>query len=126
MSFRPNDTPKGDVSVTSVDTSSTTALKWLNESQPSVISAARYRKSSGVTHGEHELPETAPLIYPDTGYAEISKPKNLEEGKSRSSISSSRKVAAAYFDKRAQAKYVSPLSFSLSSSINVQEQLDPC
>ena len=106
MSFRPNDVPKGDVSVSSVDTSNAAALKWLDPSKTGIrMKAANFRTSSGVTRGELELPETAPLIYPDTGYAEISQSKNEE--KPRGSMSSNRKVAQAYFDKRAQAKYVS-------------------
>ena len=108
MSFRPDDVPKGDVSTGTVDTSNV-ALKWLDPSGSTISTTANhFRKSSGVTRGEVELPETAPLIYPDTGYAEISKPKQDED--SRSSLSSSRKVTAAYFDKRAQAKYVSLFS----------------
>lgn len=104
MSFRPYDVPKGDVSMAPVDTSNA-ALKWLSPSTLSVrIHASSFRTSSGTTHGEIEMPETAPLIYADTGYAELSKPKSQEE--KRGSVSSSRKVAAAYFDKRAQAKYV--------------------
>ena len=112
MSFRPNDVPKGDVRVASVDTSGI-ALKWLNPPESSIkMKTGNLRASSGVTHGEHELPETAPLIYPDTGYVEISKPKNDES--TRGSLSSSRKVAAAYFDKRAQTKYVSNPASNMS------------
>ena len=105
MSFRPNDVPEGDVGMAPVDTSNV-ALKWLDPPKSSIkMKASNFRSKSGVTHGELEMPETAPLIYADTGYAEISKPK--DEQSTRSSLSSSRKVAAAYFDKRAQAKYVS-------------------
>lgn len=107
MSFRPDDVPEGDVGMAPVDTSNV-ALKWLDPPKSSIrMKANNFRASSGVTHGELEMPETAPLIYADTGYAEISKPKDEES--TRSSLSSSRKVAAAYFDKRAQAKYVSPI-----------------
>ena len=96
----------------SVDTSDV-ALKWLNPSTSSVkMHASNLRTSSGTTHGEMEMPETAPLIYADTGYAELSKPKSEEE--TRGSFSSSRKVAAAYFDKRAQAKYVRIFLYTLN------------
>ena len=114
MSFRPNDVPEGDVGMAPVDTSNV-ALKWLDPPKSSIrMKANKFRASSGVTHGELEMPETAPLIYADTGYAEISKPKDEES--TRGSLSSSRKVAAAYFDKRAQAKYVSPIRVRLFGS----------
>lgn len=105
MSFRPNDVPKGHVAVAQIDTSNI-VLKWLEPPKSTIkMNSSNLRSSSGVAHGELEMPETAPLIYADTGYAEISKPK--DERSARGSISSSRKVARAYFDKRAQAKYVS-------------------
>ena len=105
MSFRPNDVPKGDVAMAQVDTSNT-VLKWLDPPKSGInLKSSNLRSSSGVTHGELEMPETAPLIYADTGYAEISKPKDEESA--RGSLSSSRKITRNYFDKRAQAKYVS-------------------
>lgn len=104
MSFRPDDVPKGDVAMESVDISKL-ALKWLSPPPSSFRAQAKnFRDSSGKTHGELEMPETAPLIYPDTGYAEIGKRTKDED---KPSSFSKRKVAAAYFDKRAQAKYVS-------------------
>ena len=118
MSFRPNDIPKRDVAVETVDTSKH-ALKWLAPPTTGIKSHTNmYRYHSGRTHGELELPETAPLIYPDTGNAEIgrrisedSKPKDAitdDNGKELkpSNPYSTRKVTQAYFDKRAQAKYV--------------------
>ena len=105
MSFRPNDVPRGDVVVAQVDTSNV-ALKWLGPPESGIkMKSSNLRSSSGVTHGELEMPETAPLIYADTGYAETSKPKDEESA--RGSSPSSRKIARNYFDKRAQAKYVS-------------------
>ena len=114
MSFRPEAVPTGDVAVDSVDTS-TAALKWLGPPSSSLgIYTSNFRVSSGTTRGEEELPETAPLIYPDTGYVEMSKVNPVatqnctaNESVKRSAFSQYKKVAAAYFDKRAQAKYVS-------------------
>ena len=114
MSFRPEVVPAGDVAMESVNTSKV-ALKWLNPPTSSFrVDASSFRGFSGTTRGEIELPKTAPLIYPDTGYTEIGKTKSVEsqngigngEAK-RSASSQQKKVAAAYFDKRAQAKYVS-------------------
>ncbi len=117
MSYRPEAVPTGDVAMEPVDTSKA-ALKWLTPPTSSFkMYAGNFKNSSGTTRGEIELPETAPLVYPDTGYAEVGKartpdPQNSEtvskdrEGK-RSVFSQNKKVAAAYFDKRAQAKYVS-------------------
>lgn len=119
MAFRPEAVPKGDVAMEPVDTSKA-ALKWLNNPPTSTFKTYTnsLRNSSDTTRGEIELPETAPLIYPDTGYSEISKTKNSPEqlrqnGKAttgdgkRSAFAQHKKVAENYFDKRAQAKYVS-------------------
>lgn len=104
MSFRPNVVPKGDVAVEAVDTSKV-ALKWLNG--PSSSFKTNFKNSSGTTNGEHEMPEPAALIYPDVVHTKIRK----DQKNDTQSISySKRKVAAGYFDKRAQAKYVSTLS----------------
>ena len=114
MSFRPEAVPTGDVAVESVDTSKA-ALKWLGPPSSSFGTyASNFKVSSGTTRGEVELPETAPLIYPDTGYAEISKinPVATQNDKANeivklSAFSQYKEVAAACFDKRAQAKDVS-------------------
>ena len=118
MSYRPEAVPTGDVAMEPVDTSKA-ALKWLKPPTSSFkLQASSFRASSGTTRGEIELPETAPLVYPDTGYAEIGKTKTVDakddegggyekEAKRSSTFAQHKKVAAAYFDKRAQAKYVS-------------------
>lgn len=117
MSFRPDVVPNGDVAIEPVDTSKV-ALKWLSPPNSSFrMQASKLRDYSGKTRGEAEMPETAPLIYPDTGYAELgrraSKDATAKEDssteKKRSAFAEHRKVAEAYFDKRAQAKYVSAL-----------------
>ena len=120
MSYRPEAVPSGDIAIEPVDTSKL-ALKWLQPPTSSFkMYASNFKSSSGTTHGDIELPETAPLIYPDAGYAEIGRTKTLDEQDvaastetKRSAFSRNQKVAAAYFDKRAQAKYVS-ISLSLS------------
>ena len=103
MSLRPNDIPKGNIGVESVDSSSA-ALKWLDPNKSTF--RAKLRDSSGVTHGEAEMPETAPLVYPDTGYAELSKTAKVPGEQKSGEFSSYQKVVGKYFDKRAQAKYV--------------------
>ena len=109
MSFRPNDIPKEEVAVEDVDTSKD-VLKWLTPPASGArANASKFRKSSGMTRGEDALPESAPLIYPDTGYVEVANREeedddNKNEGKKTGY--SRRKVAQNYFDKRAQAKYV--------------------
>ncbi len=130
MSYRPEAVPTGDVAMEPVDTSKA-ALKWLKPPTSSFkMYAGNFKSSSGTTRGEIELPETAPLVYPDTGYAEVggktrtpdpqdNETASTDKEAKRSVFSQNKKVAAAYFDKRAQAKYVSIIS-SLSIS-----QLDP-
>ena len=118
MSYRPEAVPTGDVAMEPVDTSKA-ALKWLKPPTSSFkLHASSFRASSGITRGEIELPETGPLVYPDTGYAEIGKMKSVEEQKDdegggneketkrSGTFAQHKKVAAAYFDKRARAKYV--------------------
>ncbi|TVY14994.1 hypothetical protein LARI1_G006932 [Lachnellula arida] len=101
MSLRPDDIPRDNVEVQSVDTSSA-ALKWLDPEKSTF--RAKLRTSSGTTHGEQEMPKTAPLIYTDTGYAELGKVKT-NSGQHIGEFSTYQKVAENYFDKRAQAKY---------------------
>ena len=111
MSFRPDDVPKGEIALQEVDTSKE-ALKWLSPPTSAFrANASKFRSSSGVTRGAPGLPESAPLIYPETGYAEIgkSKSKEVEEAENKADSYSTRKVVQEYFDKRAQAKYVSGL-----------------
>ena len=103
MSLRPDDMAEGDVGVEQVDTSSV-ALKWLDPSKSSFHT--KLRTSSGTSRGETEMPETAPLIYPDTGYAELGRIKASSSGVKIGEFSTYQKVVGNYFDKRAQARYV--------------------
>lgn len=57
------------------------------------------RLSSGKTYGELELPEAAPLIFPALD--------NLSPEQEQSKMKSSGKFIADYYDRRAQAKFVS-------------------
>lgn len=110
MSFRPDEVPQGEVALQDVDTSKD-ALKWLSPpSSAFKTNTSKFRKASGITRGESGLPESAPLIYPETGYAEIGKGEAVEdEADAKRAPYSKRKVVQEYFDKRAQAKYVSVL-----------------
>ena len=113
MSFRPEDIPKGEVALQEVDTSKD-ALKFLNPPTSAFrAKTSKFRDSSGLTRGETALPESAPLIYPDTGYAEIGD-RDEEDNEEKNSSYSKRRVVQTYFDKRAQAKYVSDLSENLA------------
>ena len=107
MSFRPDDVPQGEVALQDVDTSKD-VLRWLSPPSSAMrANASRFRSSSGTTRGEPGLPESAPLIYPETGYVEVGKNgKDKDEAEGTTSFST-RKVVQEYFDKRAQAKYVS-------------------
>lgn len=58
-----------------------------------------FHKSSGQTGGEIELPEAAPLIFPALDKAAAAG--------STGGFSGFQNVVADYFDRRAQAKYVS-------------------
>jgi len=63
------------------------------------------RVSSGKTYGELELPQAAPLIFPALDKLADS---TTEEGvKKQTKMKSSQKFVADYFDRRAQAQYIS-------------------
>ena len=113
MSFRPDDVPKGEVALEDVDTSKE-ALKWLTPPKSAMrAKTSKLRVSSGKTRGEDALPESAPLIYPDIGYAELAKEAKPDSEAKKDSFST-RKVVQEYFDKRAQAKYVSSCLLTLT------------
>jgi hypothetical protein len=57
------------------------------------------RISSGETHGELELPEVAPLIFP--GLDEVAM-----QSEEANKVKKGREFVADYFDRRAQATYV--------------------
>ena len=62
---------------------------------------AGLRVSSGKTYGEIEMPESAPLVFPALDQAAV----NPDAGK----LKKSQKFVADYFDRRAQATYVSSI-----------------
>ena len=106
MSFRPDDVPKGEIALQEVDTTKD-ALKWLDPPTSTLrAKTSKFRDSNGLTRGETALPESAPLIYPDTGYAEIGN-REEEDNEAKTTTYSKRRVVQTYLDKRAQAKYVS-------------------
>ena len=82
MSYRSDAVPTGDVAMQPVDTSKA-VLKWLNPPTSSFrLLKGNFRVWRGITRGEVELAETAPLVYEDTGYVEIGRMIiwGLEEG----------------------------------------------
>lgn len=65
--------------------------------------------SSGTTYGELEMPEAAPLIFP--ALDRIADIEGGENSQKSNKFKDSGKFVTDYFDRRAQAKYVSsPLS----------------
>ena len=61
------------------------------------------RLSSGQTHGEFEMPEAAPLIFP--ALDQLADSTSADGGRKQSSMKSKSKFVADYFDRRAQALY---------------------
>lgn len=105
MSFRPGAVPEGAVAVEAVDTSKH-AMKWLDGPSQSTFKT-NYRNSSGTTNGELELPQGAALVVPEPD-AKLDRSQSEKKGSGKNGAAySKRKVAANYFDKRAQAAYVS-------------------
>lgn len=62
--------------------------------------------SSGATYGELEMPEAAPLIFPALN--QIVDVEGSEDVQKSNKFKDSGKFVTDYFDRRAQAKYVSP------------------
>ncbi len=63
------------------------------------------RSSSGKTYGELEMPEAAPLVFPDLDAVAAA---NEADGKKKGSLREKGAFIATYMDKRAQTSYVSP------------------
>lgn len=61
------------------------------------------RLSSGKTYGELEMPEAAPLIFPDLD--KLADETSAEGVKKQNKLKNTQKFVADYFDRRAQAKY---------------------
>lgn len=93
-----------------------TAAKWSTPTD-SETKTSRLRRNlrltSGVTHGEIELPEAAPLIYPDLDRAALRaiEGKGPESEGTRNKLKSAGSWVADYVDRKAQAEYVSLLLF---------------
>jgi len=63
------------------------------------------RVSNGLTCGEMELPQSAPLIFPNLGFGPPT--RTCEQGQAKSNaLKNTNKFFADYFDRRAQAIYV--------------------
>ena len=79
----------------SLDPSKSTIKRQLNS----------MRNSSGKTYGELEMPEAAPLVFPDLDAVAAA---NEADGNKKSGPKAKGAFIATYMDKRAQASYVSP------------------
>ncbi len=98
---------------------SQTLLKSLNPSESTIKKQFNsLRGSSGKTYGELEMPEAAPLVFPELDALAAS---NETDGKKKSSLKKKGAFIATYMDKRAQASYVSITRasiYSLTTSTN--------
>jgi hypothetical protein len=72
-------------------------------SGPSTGWTKKLRTSSGTTHGELELPEAAPLIFP--ALDDVALDDSAEGAKKQSKMKKRGQFVADYFDRRAQAQY---------------------
>ena len=86
-----------------VDISSTIAKTLPRSDSRATSQLKNLRAASGQTYGEIEMAEAAPLIFPD-----LDRVDNIDEnGKPKSGFKKTGEFLANYYDKRAQAKYVS-------------------
>ena len=90
MSFEPDSSQAGEV--VDVNTNRVTA----SAGRIGGIHSERFRTSSGTTHGEFELPQAAPLVYPDLN--------ELPENQ-RTNRMNKTGFLDDYLDRRAQAKF---------------------
>ena len=97
--------PEARSSHESVDLSQT-LLRSLNPSNSAIKRQLdSMRGSSGKTYGELQMPEAAPLVFPELDAVAVG---NEADGKKKSSLKEKGAFIATYMDKRAQASYVSP------------------
>jgi hypothetical protein len=94
------------VDLTSTITSS------VNTSNNSSISrlGQQFRSSSGATYGELEFPESAPLVFP--ALDELKHETGQEAVRKRDKLKQAAGFLQNYWDRRAQAEYVSLFSFA--------------
>jgi hypothetical protein len=65
----------------------------------------KFKRSSGKTYGDFSLPEAAPLIFPTL---DVLDDADTEESKGfKKSMAEKKNFVAEYYDKRAQAEFVS-------------------
>lgn len=108
--------PDQKASHETVDTSQL-IFKSLNPSDSKIREGLKtIRGSSGKTYGEFEMPEAASLVFPALDEAAA----GLEQDpKKQNAFKKSQKFMADYFDRRAQATYVScSLCFCVSLQID--------
>lgn len=96
--------PEARSSHESVDLSQT-LLRPLNPSNSAIKSQLdSMRGPSGKTYGELEMPQAAPLVFPELDAVAVG---SEADGKKKSSLKEKGAFIATYKDKRAQASYVS-------------------
>lgn len=100
MAYNPaSDSPSSTVDIASTITSSIA-------SKNSNIGKIKHnlKSSSGTTYNELDVLEPAPLIFP---VLDMQKRENEEAGKRRKNIENGKRFVDEYYDRRAQAKFVS-------------------
>ncbi|RDW71512.1 hypothetical protein BP6252_08075 [Coleophoma cylindrospora] len=80
-----------------------TIHKSMNPSTGMAGQLGKLKVSSGKTYGELEMPEAAPLIFPDLD--RIAADNSAEGIKKQNKLKSTQDFVADYFDKRARAQY---------------------
>lgn len=84
-----------------------------SRTQPASMTS-KLRQSDGVTHGEWQFPETAPLVFP--ALDKLASQTGEDAEKKQGKMARSMDFVAGYWDRRATAEYVRLTSFSTSFS----------
>lgn len=100
--------PESDATETAVDLSSTISATIQQRSTPSSGMSKlknNLKRSDGNTYGELDFPEVAPLIFP--ALDELQETTSEEATGKREKLKRTKKFVSEYWDRRAQAEYVS-------------------
>lgn len=108
MKFDPKQTESHEM----VDVSQTIMKSLTSSNSKTKEQMSKLKSSKGKTHGEIEMPEAAPLIFPG-----LDKVEDIDEkGKPKGGMKKTGEFVANYYDKRAQAKFVCPSCWSICVS----------
>lgn len=101
--------PESSATHASVDISKAIASSLDDTTTGFKKSLKNIKLSSGTTYGELEMPQAAPLIFP--ALDQIADVEGSENAKKSNKFKNSNKFVTDYYDRRAQAKYVSSFTF---------------